>query len=232
MWKMGNRPAQATANSVIASAKRLIEVRHCWRSSSRIAEISVPAWPMPIHQTKLMIAKPHAIGTFTPQMPTPRNRSQASESSSTFMTVNAMPKPTNQPSGVFFERTRLAILSVTVANVWPGPMIGASTRTGGSTREPLAMVSLAAGSLARDLGVRVAHRREVGRARLRLQLLEQSVAARAGVQLRDPALLVVQVAEHDRLRRAGLLAGGHDLAVPDRAVLVLGVDARAHDPLH
>ena len=50
-------PAQATANSVIASAKRLIEVRHvCW-SSSRIAEISVPAWPMPIHQTKLTMAK-------------------------------------------------------------------------------------------------------------------------------------------------------------------------------
>jgi hypothetical protein len=55
----GNRPAQATANSVIASAKRLIEVRHS-AHSSRIAEISVPAWPMPIHQTKLMIAKPQA----------------------------------------------------------------------------------------------------------------------------------------------------------------------------
>ncbi len=51
-------PAQATANSVIASAKRLIDVRHSCRSSSRIAEISVPAWPMPIHQTKLMMSKP------------------------------------------------------------------------------------------------------------------------------------------------------------------------------
>ena len=28
----------------------------------RIAEISVPAWPIPIHQTKLMIAKPHPTG--------------------------------------------------------------------------------------------------------------------------------------------------------------------------
>ena len=27
-----------------------------------MAEISVPAWPIPIHQTKLMIAKPHATG--------------------------------------------------------------------------------------------------------------------------------------------------------------------------
>ena len=50
-------PAQATAKSVIASAKRLIDVRHFWRSSSRIAEISVPAWPMPIHQTKLTIVE-------------------------------------------------------------------------------------------------------------------------------------------------------------------------------
>ena len=49
-------PAQATANSVIASAKRLIDVRHVCCSSSRIAEISVPAWPMPIHQTKLMMS--------------------------------------------------------------------------------------------------------------------------------------------------------------------------------
>ena len=39
----GKSPAHATANSVIASAKRLIEVRHSCRSSSRIAEISVPA---------------------------------------------------------------------------------------------------------------------------------------------------------------------------------------------
>ena len=56
---------------VIASAKRLIEVRQVWRSSSRIAEISVPAWPMPIHQTKLMMSKPQPTGTLMPQMPMP-----------------------------------------------------------------------------------------------------------------------------------------------------------------
>ena len=49
--------AQATANSVIASANRLMELRQLWFSSSRIAEISVPAWPIPIHQTKFVIAK-------------------------------------------------------------------------------------------------------------------------------------------------------------------------------
>src|SRR3974390_571535 len=39
MWNTGNNPALATANSVMASAKRLIELRQDWRKSSRIAEI-------------------------------------------------------------------------------------------------------------------------------------------------------------------------------------------------
>ena len=36
-----------------------------------MAEISVPAWPMPIHQTKLMMSKPQPTGTFEPQTPMP-----------------------------------------------------------------------------------------------------------------------------------------------------------------
>src|SRR5438445_82829 len=55
----------------MASANRLIELRHPWLRSRRMAEISVPACPIPIHQTKLVIAKPQATGMFTPQMPTP-----------------------------------------------------------------------------------------------------------------------------------------------------------------
>ena len=48
LWNNGpdeatNITAQATAKSVIASAKRLIEVRHFCRSRKRIAEIRVPA---------------------------------------------------------------------------------------------------------------------------------------------------------------------------------------------
>src|SRR5437870_7166374 len=50
VWISGKIAAQATANSVIASAKRLIDVRQVCFSSSRMAEMSVPAWPMPIHQ--------------------------------------------------------------------------------------------------------------------------------------------------------------------------------------
>ena len=56
VWMSGNISAQATAKSVMASAKRLIDVRQSCLRSRRIAEISVPAWPMPIHQTKLMMS--------------------------------------------------------------------------------------------------------------------------------------------------------------------------------
>ena len=64
-------PACATANSVIASAKRLMLVRQSCRSSRRNALMNVPAWPIPIHQTKLTIANPHATGMSMPQIPTP-----------------------------------------------------------------------------------------------------------------------------------------------------------------
>jgi hypothetical protein len=67
----GNIAAQATANRVIASAKRLIDVRQSCLSSRRMAEISVPACPMPIHQTKLMMSNAQPTGTLLPQMPTP-----------------------------------------------------------------------------------------------------------------------------------------------------------------
>ena len=60
-----------TAKIVIASANRLIDVRHFWCSSSKMAEINVPACPMPIHHTKLVMAKPQATGMLIPQMPTP-----------------------------------------------------------------------------------------------------------------------------------------------------------------
>ncbi len=64
-------PAHITANSVMASAKRLMELRHGWLSSSRMAEISVPAWPIPIHHTKFTMANPQATGMLMPQIPTP-----------------------------------------------------------------------------------------------------------------------------------------------------------------
>ena len=38
-----------------------------------MAEISVPACPMPIHQTKFRMSKAHPTGSFSPQMPMPLN---------------------------------------------------------------------------------------------------------------------------------------------------------------
>src|SRR6185312_546881 len=63
--------AQATAKIVIASAARLIAVRHFWRSRNKIAEISVPAWPIPIHHTKFVISQAQPAGLLLPQTPMP-----------------------------------------------------------------------------------------------------------------------------------------------------------------
>ena len=71
MCRIGNMPACATANSVMASEKRLMEVRQSCLRSSRMAEISVPAWPIPIHQTKLTMANPQPTGIMMPHTPTP-----------------------------------------------------------------------------------------------------------------------------------------------------------------
>src|SRR5262249_55665014 len=60
----------------------------------------------------------------------------------------------------------------------------------------------------------------------------QQVVAGVGLQARHPALRIVDVAEDDRLGGTGLLAGGDDLAVADRATLLVGGDARALDALH
>ena len=111
-------PAQATANSVMASAKRLIELRHDWFSSSRIAEISVPAWPIPIHQTKLVMAKPHITGlSDAPDADALRRTAPRTAHRNTSSRANPTPKQANQNSGVFRVSTTELIWSVTVPNV-------------------------------------------------------------------------------------------------------------------
>ncbi len=113
-------PAHTTAKIVMASAKRLIELRQPCLNSSRIAEISVPAWPMPIHQTKLMMAKPQATGCVIAQIPAPFRNSQVTATSSMVAPAPATLKIANQPSGVFGVSTIRAILSVTDLKGLPG----------------------------------------------------------------------------------------------------------------
>src|SRR5215469_4559560 len=115
-------PAQTTAKIVIASANRLIELRQVCLNSNRIAEISVPAWPIPIHHTKLMMAKPQAAGIEMPQMPTPLRNSQVTPIVTPCATPAATIKPKNQPSGVCDVNTILDSFCVTDLKLWPGAM--------------------------------------------------------------------------------------------------------------
>src|SRR5947207_15628132 len=63
--------AQITAKIVIASLKRLMDVRHFCRNRNRMALMSVPAWPMPIQNTKFVMSNAHATGMLLPHTPTP-----------------------------------------------------------------------------------------------------------------------------------------------------------------
>ena len=92
-----------------------------------MAEINVPACPIPIHQTKLMMSNPQPTGFVTPQVPVPTKRRFAKVWASTITRTKPIPKPTYQPRGVLRASTTELILSVTEPNVWPGSMIGAAS---------------------------------------------------------------------------------------------------------
>ena len=63
--------AAVSENTVITSAARVIGRRHSAWVSRRIAEIMMPAWLMPIQNTKLVMKKPHMMGRLRPVTPTP-----------------------------------------------------------------------------------------------------------------------------------------------------------------
>src|SRR6185436_575632 len=79
MCQIGNWPAQITAKIVIASAARFTPVLQPWRNNNKIAEINVPAWPIPIHHTKLVISQPQPTVRFTPHVPRPQYTDQVTE---------------------------------------------------------------------------------------------------------------------------------------------------------
>ena len=55
---IGNSPPIISANAVITSAQRVTGRRQPALTRRRIAEISVPAWLMPIQNTKSVMKKP------------------------------------------------------------------------------------------------------------------------------------------------------------------------------
>src|SRR5215472_13763669 len=98
-----------------------------------MAEISVPAWPIPIHQTKLTMANPQPMGMLMPQMPTPLVKSQPMAIVIRAVKPKAIAKPMYQPKEVGRVRTIELILSVTEPKVWPGPSTGVSRRIWGES---------------------------------------------------------------------------------------------------
>jgi hypothetical protein len=97
----------------MASANRLMLVRHSWRNNNRIALMSVPAWPMPIHQTKLVMSNAQPTGTFNPHTPMPLISSQATDANRTIIRRNEMPNPMIHPVFGVGSSTIAEIFSVT-----------------------------------------------------------------------------------------------------------------------
>src|SRR5690606_12484287 len=131
-------------------------------------------------------------------------------------------------------------LSVMLVKECPGVMTGIGARGspfGYSDALTLSLRSIAAswscGSPpSRQRRVRVAAPRQVRRPRPRAEVLEQPVVAQLRLQLHDAALRIVQIAEHDRVGRADLLAGRPDVAVADLPPFRLRIDPRLVDALH
>ena len=124
-WIAGNRPAHMTAKIVMASAKRLMLVRHFCRNRNRIAEISVPACPIPIQKTKLTIAKPQPTGLFTPHTPTPLSTRYPIIATRTTSSVEEMLKAMYQARGGRGASQTAATASVTEPKSCP-PVISAA----------------------------------------------------------------------------------------------------------
>ena len=70
-WKAGNKPAHITAKIVMASAARFTDVRHFWRVRNKMADMRVPAWPIPIQNTKLVMSQAQSTWLLRPQAPMP-----------------------------------------------------------------------------------------------------------------------------------------------------------------
>src|SRR4051812_48099263 len=84
---------------------------------------------MPIHQTKLIIAKPQATGMLMPQMPTPLASSTPMAAVRTITRIDMHMTRMSQVLPTGRVSTIELILSVTVEYECPGAMTGVSTAT-------------------------------------------------------------------------------------------------------
>src|ERR1019366_2028921 len=169
-------------------------------------------------------------------MPMPFRNSHVTAITRKVATPPATTRPPTQPIGVFDVSTMPAIFCVTDLKLWPGAMtayspvresiIGSST---GSTLES-SMGDLVA--ILCELRIWVDDAGRVRRARPEVQVRQHLVVALFRLVLRHGAVRIVDVAEGDRRGRAGLLAGGDNLAIADRAILLVRLDLRRFDALY
>ena len=147
-----------------------------------MAEISVPACPIPIHQTKFTMAKPQPIGMVTPQMPVPRTNKYPMANNIIIVSKKAMPKPRNQPLEVGRVRTIALILSVTVPKVYPGSMTGAPPISTGCLCSSISL-RLTTFRLTLQLWIGVANLCQISCSGPRVQIGQQTVITRARLEL-------------------------------------------------
>ena len=85
----------------------------------------MPAWPMPIHQTKLVMSKrPADRDVVAPDADALGHQIGERDEQQTGEQQTRCAKPTYQPIGVLRVRTIALILSVTEPNVCPGAITG------------------------------------------------------------------------------------------------------------
>src|SRR4029453_4029554 len=172
-----------------------------------MAEIRVPAWPIPIQKTNVVMYIAHIWGTRLPAMPIPHQTCPA----------QAMKKPTSSTATTHIQAKKRL----------PG---------GSSVRRASRLTSANVGDVVRLslIGSRVSadDLAEIGDRGPGPDLFENVVCPRRVRQLRRRAPLVLEVAECDRLRRTRLLARRLDVSVADRALLVTRPVLPGEDALH
>src|ERR1700689_3668560 len=129
-------------------------------------------------------------------------------------------KPMIHHFGVRRDSTIALILSVTEAKSCPGPRIGAFANSSAASLS-LGLSAMSHSALDPwclfDLRTRVAQLRQICRSGPRVQVFQKFVIAVVRFKFGHAAIRIVDVSKDDCLRRARLLAGGDNFAVPDRS---------------
>jgi len=100
----------------ILDPRGFLAVRHFCLKRNRIAEINVPAWPMPTQNTKLTIGYPHITGLLLPQTPTPVTKRYPMRMPSIDINENEIANAIHQDFGGFAASLPLRISFVTSPN--------------------------------------------------------------------------------------------------------------------